>query len=137
MLPRKAPHAWMGNGTGHFRLISYPGVCCFELPLGVKGSINVGWTIVRWKPIPIRWPFYKHGGFMDIYTLGKLALPVVIVIMAVSAILTLAMGLFTTLKTLESVQRFFQHMEESRRSSLTINVMTGKRSSQPPMREHD
>ena len=74
---------------------------------------------------------------MDIYTLGKLALPVVIVIMAVSAILTLAMGLFTTLKTLESVQRFFQHMEESRRSSLTINVMTGKRSSQPPMREQD
>ena len=74
---------------------------------------------------------------MDVYMLGKLALPVVIVIMAVSAILTLAMGLFTTLKTLESVQRFFQHMEESRRSSLTINVMTGKRSSQPPMREQD
>ena len=74
---------------------------------------------------------------MDMYTLGKLALPVTIGIMAVSAILTLAMGLFTTLKTLESVQRFFQHMEESRRSSLTINVMTGKRSSQPPMREQD
>ena len=74
---------------------------------------------------------------MDMYTLGKLALPVTIGIMAVAAILTLAMGLFTTLKTLENVQRFFQHLEESRRSSLTINVMTGKRPSQPPMREQD
>ena len=74
---------------------------------------------------------------MDIYTLGKLALPVVIGIMGVAAVLTLAMGIFTTLKTLENVQRFFQHLEESRRSSLTINIMAGKRSSQPPMREQE
>ena len=74
---------------------------------------------------------------MDMYVLGKLALPVVIAIMGVAAVLTLAMGIFTTLKTLENVQRFFQQMEESRRSTLTINVMAGKRSSKPPMREQE
>ncbi len=71
------------------------------------------------------------------YMLGKLALPVVIGIMAVAAVLTLAMGIFTTLKTLENVQRFFEHLEESRRSSFTININAGKRSSQPPMQEHE
>lgn len=70
------------------------------------------------------------------YTLGKLALPVVVGIMGVAAVLTLAMGIFTSLKTLENVERFFQHLEESRRSSLTINILPGKRSSQPPMQEH-
>ena len=74
---------------------------------------------------------------MELYTLGKLALPVVIGIMGVAAVLTLAMGIFTTLKTLENVQRFFQHLEESRRSSLTNNIMPGKRSSQPPMQEQE
>jgi len=74
---------------------------------------------------------------MDMYTLGKLALPVVIAIMGVAAVLTLAMGIFTTLKTLENVQRFFQQMEESRKSTLTINVMAEKRSSKPPMREQE
>ncbi len=74
---------------------------------------------------------------MDMYMLGKLALPVVIAIMGVAAVLTLAMGIFTTLKTLENVQRFFQQMEESRRSTLTINVMAEKRSSKPPMREQE
>ncbi len=72
---------------------------------------------------------------MDPYTLGKLALPVVIAIMGMAALLTLAMGIFTTLKTLEQVQRFFHTMEESRRSSLTINILPGKRSSKPPMQE--
>ncbi|MCL4559861.1 MAG: hypothetical protein M1281_04495 [Chloroflexi bacterium] len=74
---------------------------------------------------------------MDVYTLGKLALPVVVGIMGVAAVLTLAMGIFTSLKTLENVERFFQHLEESRRSSLTINILPGKRSSQPPMQEHE
>ena len=74
---------------------------------------------------------------MDLYTLGKLALPVVITIMGVAAVLTLAMGIFTSLKTLENVERFFQHLEESRRTSLTINILPGKRSSQPPMQEHE
>ncbi len=73
---------------------------------------------------------------MDVYMLGKLTLPVVVGIMGVAAVLTLAMGIFTSLKTLENVERFFQHMEESRRSSLTINIMPGKRSSQPPMQEN-
>ena len=71
------------------------------------------------------------------YMLGKLAFPVVIAIMGVAAVLTLAMGIFTTLKTLENVQRFFQQMEESRKSTLTINVMAEKRSSKPPMREQE
>jgi hypothetical protein len=74
---------------------------------------------------------------MDIYTLGKLALPVVLGIMGVAAVLTLAMGIFTSLKTLENVERFFYQLEESRRSSLTINIHTGKRSSQPPMQEYE
>ena len=74
---------------------------------------------------------------MDMYTLGKLALPVVVGIMGVAAVLTLTMGIFTSLKTLENVERFFQHLEESRQSSLTINIMPGKRSSQPPMQEHE
>ena len=74
---------------------------------------------------------------MDMYMLGKLALPVVIAIMGVSALLTLAMGLFTTLKTLENVQRFFQHLEETRRASLTINIMPDKPSSHPPMQDHE
>ena len=74
---------------------------------------------------------------MDVYMLGKLALPVVVGIMGVAAVLTLAMGIFTSLKTMENVERFFQHLEESRRSSLTINILPVKRSSQPPMQEHE
>ena len=71
---------------------------------------------------------------MDLYTIGRLALPVVIGIMAVAAILTLAMGIFTAVKTMTSVQRFFQHMEETRRPSVTINFFGGRRTSKPPMR---
>ncbi len=74
---------------------------------------------------------------MDIYTLGKLALPVVVVIMGVAAVLTLAMGIFTSLKTLESVARFFRQLEDNRKSSLTINIHPGKQPSQPPMQEHE
>lgn len=74
---------------------------------------------------------------MDMYMLGKLALPVVIMIMAVAAVLTLTVGIFTSMKTMENVQRFFQHLEESRRSTLTINFMPEKRPSQPPMQEHE
>ena len=55
---------------------------------------------------------------MDPYTIGRLALPVVIGIMAVAAILTPAMGIFTAVKTMTSVQRFFQQMEETRRSDI-------------------
>jgi hypothetical protein len=72
--------------------------------------------------------------FMDPYTIGRLALPVVIGIMAVAAILTLAMGIFTAVKTMTSVQRFFQHMEETRRPAVTINFFGGRRTSKPPMR---
>ena len=74
---------------------------------------------------------------MDMYTLGKLALPVVVAMMGMAALLTLAMGLFTTLKTLENVQRFFQYVEESRRSSLTINITAEKQPTRPPMQEHE
>ncbi len=70
---------------------------------------------------------------MDVYTLGKLALPGVISIMAVAAVLTLFAGVFTAVKTLVSLQRFFHLMEDSRRSSVTINVFTGRRASKPPM----
>jgi hypothetical protein len=74
---------------------------------------------------------------MDPYTIGRLALPVVIGILAVAAILTLAMGIFTAVKTLASVQRFFHNLEETRRPAVTINIFNGRRSSKPPMREKD
>jgi O-antigen/teichoic acid export membrane protein len=70
---------------------------------------------------------------MDPYTIGRLALPVVIGIMAVAAILTMAMGIFTAVKTMASVQRFFHLMERNERSKVTINIFAGKRSSKPPM----
>ena len=80
---------------------------------------------------------------MDIYTLGRLALPGVVAIMAVAAILTLFAGVFTAVKTLSSLQRFFQQMEDGRRPSVTINIdagivdasiaNTGQRASKPPM----
>lgn len=77
---------------------------------------------------------------MDPYTIGRLALPVVIGIVAVAALMTMAMGIFTAVKTMAFVQRFFQHLEANRRSSVTINIdarriaFPGKRSSKPPMR---
>jgi len=63
----------------------------------------------------------------------------------VAAVLTLAMGIFTSLKTLGNVERFFHQLEESRtknvqvarRSSLTINIHPEKQPSQPPMQEHE
>jgi hypothetical protein len=70
---------------------------------------------------------------MDIYTIGRLAIPVVVTIMAVSAVLTLVGGLFTAVKTFASLQRFLQRMEQSGRPSVTININTGRRSSKPPM----
>ncbi len=70
---------------------------------------------------------------MDPYTIGRLALPVVIGIMAVAAILTMAMGIFTAVKTMANVQRFFHLMERNERSKVTINIFAGKRSSKPPM----
>ena len=75
---------------------------------------------------------------MDIYTLGRLALPGVVAIMAVAAILTLFAGVFTAVKTLASLQRFLanefaRQMEDSRRPSVTININTGRRASKPPM----
>jgi hypothetical protein len=60
--------------------------------------------------------------------------------MGVAAVLTLATGIFTSLKTLCSptnVERFFHQLEASRRSSLTINIHLGKPPSQPPMQEHE
>jgi len=70
---------------------------------------------------------------MDIYTLGKFVLPVVVAIMAVAAVLTMFAGVFTAVKTMTSLQRFFRQMEDGRRSSVTINIITGKQASKPPM----
>ena len=70
---------------------------------------------------------------MDAYTIGRLALPGVIAIMAAAAILTLFAGVFTAVKTLASLQRFFQQMEDGRRPSITINILTGRQTSKPPM----
>jgi len=74
---------------------------------------------------------------MDLYTLGKMALPVVVEIMAVSALLTLVTGIFTAVKTLTSVQRFFQSIEETHRPPVTINIHTGEATSNPPMPAQD
>ena len=70
---------------------------------------------------------------MDVYTIGRLALPGVIAIMAAAAILTFFAGVFTAVKTLASLQRFFQQMEDGRRPSITINILTGRQTSKPPM----
>ena len=94
---------------------------------------NVGRAPVRWKPIPTRWPLIHTEAGMDIYTLGRLALPVVVMIMAVSAVLTLVGGFFTAVRTFASMQRFLQKMEQSGRPSVTININTGRRASKPPM----
>jgi hypothetical protein len=99
------------------------------------GGTNVGWATVRWKPIPTRWPFFYTEDGMDIYTLGRLALPGVVAIMAIAALLTLFAGVFTAVKTLMSLQRFFQQMENGKRPSVTINIITGRRASKPPMQE--
>jgi hypothetical protein len=47
------------------------------------------------------------------------------------------MGIITSLKTLENVERFFHQLEENRKSSLTIKIHPGKQPCQPPMQEHE
>lgn len=74
---------------------------------------------------------------MEMYTIGKLALPVVVGIVAIAAVLTLIMGFFAFLRTLKSVQRFFQHLEATQRPLFTVKVITRRPSSKPPMREQD
>jgi len=74
---------------------------------------------------------------MEMYTLGIMALPVVIGFIAVAAVLTLAMGILAILKTLKSAQRFLQTMEKEQRPLFTINVINRKQSHNPPMREQD
>ncbi len=74
---------------------------------------------------------------MDVYTLGKFALPFVVVIMAVSAVLTVAMGIFTTMKTMTGVQQFFRSLEENRKPAVTIQILNGSRKSQPLMRKQE
>ncbi len=74
---------------------------------------------------------------MEMYTLGMLALPVVIGIMAVAAILTLIVSILAILKTLKSAQRFLQSIEKEGRPLFTINVISRRLSLKPPMREHD
>jgi hypothetical protein len=72
---------------------------------------------------------------MDAYTVGRLALPIVVLVLAVSAVLMLVTGLLTTVKVASTIQRFLQKMEESKRPSVTINIFQGRRSSKPPMQE--
>jgi hypothetical protein len=74
---------------------------------------------------------------MEIYAIGRLALPGVVGIVGIAAILTLIMGFFAFLRTLKSVRRFFQVLEETGRPLFTINVITRRFSSKPPMREQD
>ena len=74
---------------------------------------------------------------MDIYTVGRLALPGVVAIMAAAAFLTLFAGVFTAVKTLTSLQRFFKQMEDSRRHSVTININTSRRTPKPPMQDRN
>ncbi len=74
---------------------------------------------------------------MDAYTLGRLVFPIVIGIMALAVVLTLIMGFFAMLKTLESARRFFQTLEKEQRPLFTINVTTRRPSLKPPMREKE
>ena len=112
-----------------------PGMCCSAQTLfcNEQHQRRLGNRTLETNPHTLAFCTYTEA-FMDPYTIGRLALPVVIGIMAVAAILTLAMGIFTAVKTMASVQRFFQHMEETRRPSVTINFFGGRRTSKPPMR---
>ena len=114
------------------RIFPLPGCVALSSLRVVKEDTNVGRITKRWKPIPIRWLFYTED-VMDPYTIGRLALPVVTTILAVSAVLTLVTGLFTAVKAYASIQRFLQRMEQSGRPSVTINIFSGRRSSKPPM----
>jgi hypothetical protein len=86
---------------------------------------------------PYTLAFARLEVVMDMYTLGRLALPVVIGIIAVCAVLTLIMGIFAILKTLKSTRRFSQTPEMEQRPSLRIYVFTRRLFLKPPMREHD
>jgi hypothetical protein len=70
---------------------------------------------------------------MDVYTIGSLVLPGVIVILAVSTILMVATVAFTFVKSLALVRRLMQSKEEVKRTSVTINIFPRRRSTKPPM----
>jgi hypothetical protein len=75
---------------------------------------------------------------MDIYTIGReLVLPVVVLLLSVSALLTLLASIFTAVKILTSAQHLLQRMDQSGRPSVTVNIHNGMQSPKPPMQEQE
>lgn len=68
---------------------------------------------------------------MELFTIGRLALPVVIGLIAVAALLMVVTMVFTTVKTITMVQRFMVHSPETGRSPVTIHIHNGKQSPMP------
>ncbi len=70
---------------------------------------------------------------MEIYTVGRLAIPVVLGVITVAAFLTVVTMIFTAVKTIAMVERLTQQKEAAGRSPVTINIHTDRPISKPPM----
>jgi hypothetical protein len=70
---------------------------------------------------------------MDVYTIGRLALPGVIAILTVSTILMVATLALTFVRGLALVRRFVRPKDEAKRTSVTINIFPRRHSAKPPM----
>ncbi len=69
---------------------------------------------------------------MDVYTIGRLALPGVIAILTVSTILMVATLALTFVRGVALVRRL-RPKDEAKRTSVTINIFPRRRSAKPPM----
>jgi hypothetical protein len=68
---------------------------------------------------------------MEPVTMGRLALPVVIGLIGVAALLMVVTMVLTTVRTINMVQRLLGHNSESSRSPVTIHIHTGRHSPLP------
>ncbi len=68
---------------------------------------------------------------MEPVTMGRLALPVVIGLIGVAALLMVVTMVFTTVRTINMVQRLLGRNPDSGRSPVTIHIHTGRHSPLP------
>jgi hypothetical protein len=68
---------------------------------------------------------------METVAIGRLALPVVIGLIGVAAMLMVVTMVFTTVRTINMVQRLLGRSSESGRSPVTIHIHTGRHSPLP------
>ncbi len=67
---------------------------------------------------------------MEIYTIGRFALPVVLGVVTIAAFLMVVTMIFTTVMTIAMVQRLSQHSDAAGRSPVTIHFHAEKAPSQ-------